>query len=183
MSNKKKLFLLFLVIISIISCLYYFIMQNDEKLIEKELTHLIQSDLEGYQFKFIDNNHALAFYGWGYPSQPHYGLVELEKTMFGWQVIDGYSNFFISEDSLILWEATSLADYFILRGPIHHRVSKLELVNQTSEKLTAEIFEVNAVHNMFYFLLEEKPSTGATLILRDPENEIIEQVDLEFDDK
>ncbi|MCR6098135.1 hypothetical protein HXA31_18025 [Salipaludibacillus agaradhaerens] len=81
--KKKMSLLVFSSVIVLGMWLAWDLIKDDERLIEQEVHSLHQLYTELIHIELINNEYSLAFYEWG--NLEHIGVVELEKTLFGWR--------------------------------------------------------------------------------------------------
>ncbi|UJW56262.1 hypothetical protein HXZ66_01965 [Bacillus sp. A116_S68] len=88
---KRKYTIMIACVVAISFFTYIFFQSDDIEDIEEVLDEfnifLYEVDIE-----LVDKQYAIATYHWGHPFREKLGVVELEKTLFGWDIVRATSH-------------------------------------------------------------------------------------------
>ncbi|UTR16894.1 hypothetical protein MM221_10480 [Salipaludibacillus sp. LMS25] len=124
--------------------------------------------------EFIEDDYALVFYEWGHIlSYNMFGMAEMEKNLFSWELITAYSEY-RPENYSIEWLIVELDDYTVMRGRIADEDIDKVMLNMAGEAYEVDHFGNGS--NYWFYIGEKEDYTGASLQGISVSGEVIEEI-------
>jgi hypothetical protein len=150
--------------------------KDDKASIEEKVNGFNYSAID-IDIEFVEDRYAIAFYNWGTPINTKTGVVELKKTLFGWEIMKAESDRMAFDDwpleASIMAVYNELSESVVLRGRVV--VSDIEEIQiQTKDGTRYDGSDIKITDNyMWYFITKEDVDlTGATITVLSEDGEI-----------
>ncbi|MBM7542732.1 hypothetical protein [Amphibacillus cookii] len=143
---------------------------DDIEQIEEEINklELIFGDVSTVEL--VEDDFALAIYTWG--SAWQVGVVELSKTIFGWETVS-----MTSEEIGGNLQFVELSRYTVMHNSIEEDVTSVDVTLNTGEKREAEIREIGNTKSFLYYSDTEDLS-NAIVTTYDEDGEVVEVIEV-----
>ncbi|MCR6109104.1 hypothetical protein HXA35_01950 [Bacillus sp. A301a_S52] len=176
---KKRGIILIICFAVLLSFFYVVIVDHGNQ--DSEEIEEVLKDFNPFLFDInieqVSSRYAIASYNWGYPHDTKFGLVELKKNLFGWEIVKATSDRMAFDDwpleASIMAVYNELSESVVLRGRVV--VSDIEEIQiQTKDGTRYDGSDIKITDNyMWYFITKEDVDlTGATITVLSEGGEI-----------
>jgi hypothetical protein len=125
--------------------------------------------------ELVEDDYAIVFYEWGAtPNLRMFGIAEMEKSLFSWELMTAYSDYEPDRYSLE-WLIADFDAYTVMRGRINHDDVDKVVLNVDGKMYEVERFESERYKYWFY-ISEKEDYTNAKLQGISATGEVIEEI-------
>ncbi|UTR16896.1 hypothetical protein MM221_10490 [Salipaludibacillus sp. LMS25] len=182
MSKKLKISLIIGGVALLLFVSWFFFLKDDYKQIENEVYSLNQVMTQIAHIEMIEDDYALAIYVWG--KNQHAGIIEFERTLFGWKMTSGVSELLYGGLQFVELENFSVIHYsdrpnieevrVQLRNG-HTHPALLKEGNGTGEGFYA----INP--DRWYYYSDTEDLAGATVTTYNKDGQVVEEMQIPDD--
>ncbi|UJW56252.1 hypothetical protein HXZ66_01915 [Bacillus sp. A116_S68] len=146
---------------------WFLFLKDDYKQIENEVYSLDQMETQIVHIEIIDD-YALAIYRWdGLGS----GVIEFEKTLFGWKMTSGISEWSYGELQFVKLENFSVIQQSVVRD-----AENIHVELQNGESYPVPIIKGENTSPRWYYYSATEDLAGATVTTYDKDGQVVEEI-------
>ncbi|MCR6105013.1 hypothetical protein HXA34_01775 [Salipaludibacillus agaradhaerens] len=178
MSKKLKISLIIGGVALLLFVSWFFFLKDDYKQIENEVYSLSQWRTHIVHIEMIDDDYALAIYVWG--KNQHAGVIEFERTLFGWKMTSG-----ISERLFETHQFVELENFSVIHDSVRPNIKEVRVQLRNGDTHSALIREGNDAAEIYmvnpdrwYYYSDTEDLAGATVTTYDKDGQVVEEIQI-----
>ncbi|MCR6098139.1 hypothetical protein HXA31_18005 [Salipaludibacillus agaradhaerens] len=183
--TKKRVIVIVCLLLVIVGGYIAYLQLKDEKKEIEEIARQYNRFMMEIDIEVIEGQYAVALYNWGYPYKSKFGMMEFEKTFWGWEIVTATSDRMVYTDypaeATIFPVYNELSEFTVLGGRVSiGRVlgGPHELRVETAE---GEVYEGSEIiitdNNIWYIISEDKVDfSGSRITALSEDGDIIDEI-------